>query len=365
MLGRGVGLVVGITGDTSGLNSALGDAGKGVKGFGGISLATAAKVTVVAGVVVMAAEALWELGKAADADRTEQAKLIKVIEEAGAATGDYMAQVDAAIAQGQEKAFSDSETRAALQSLVTATGDVTAATGMLTGAQDLARFSNVSLEVAADALAKAHSGNDKALRTLVPGLIKGASATDTIADATRRASGQADIFAASAEGGAMKAADGFSELGETVGELVLPLMDALIPVIITIVKALTSVVKAILPVLIPALKILGKWWMFIAEAISGVVGWVMKLISWLSNVLRPIGQVIDALAALNPFGDLIKMVTGGPGTMGTGTGGPGGGSMNVVINIHGDPAVIERTVVHALSDYTRRNGYTAVGLASR
>jgi hypothetical protein len=357
-----VSLIVGITGDVSGLQKSLGSAGQEVKGFGGISLATAAKVTVVGAIAITAAEALWDMGKAADADRTEQMKLKAAIEQAGAATGDYMAQVDAAIAQGQDKAFTDTETRNALQSLVTATGDVTAATGLLTGAQDLARFSNVSLEVAADALAKAHAGNDKALRTLVPGLIKGANAADTIADATHRAAGQANIFANSAEGGAMRAADGMSELGETVGELVLPLMDALVPVIIQIVKALTQIIKAVLPVLIPMLQVLGKWWGFLATIISGVVGWVIKLISWLGDLLRPIGQVLDALSHLSVFGDIIGMVTGGPGGTFMGTGGPGS-TANFTFNIHGDPSVIEQTVVRALRQYTRRNGYVTVGLA--
>ena len=224
---KAVHMLVKVMGDASDLKNVMGDAGKEVKGFGGINLATAAKVTAVGGAIALAAEGAYELAKAADADRTEQKKLTAAIEASGAATGDYMSQVDAAIAQGQEKAFSDSETRAGLESLVRATGDVGEATGLLAGAQDIARASGVSLEQASDAIAKAHLGNDGALRKLMPGLAKGATGMDTIANATKMAAGQADIFAESAEGGAMMAGDAMGELGEEVGEALLPILDAL------------------------------------------------------------------------------------------------------------------------------------------
>ena len=356
MVMRGVGLVVGVTGDISGLQKSLGQAGGDVKGFGGISLATAAKVTVIGGAVVMAAEALWELGKAADADRTEAKKLAAAIDAAGAATGDWTAQVDAAIVAGQAKAFSDSETRAGLQALVTSTGSVTEATTLLATAQDIARLRGVDLATASDAIAKAVQGSDGALRKLIPGLEKGATATDTIANAQKAAAGQADIFADSAEGGAMKTADAMGELGETIGEVLLPLMDALIPAILPIIAAFGKLIKAILPVLIPMVQLLAKYFGFVATVLSTVIGFVADLIGWIGRLLAPLGSVLDALAALNPFGDIIGMVTGG-GTGGSTTGGTGG-PFTAIFNIHGDPATIERTVIGALRDYDRRNGYT-------
>lgn len=363
MLSRGVGLVVGITGDTSGLRNALGDAGKDVKGFGGISLATAAKVTLIGGVAITAAAGLFELGKAAAADRDEQNKLITAVQAAGAATGDYMGVIDTAIAQGQDKAFSDSETRAALMSLVTATKDVTAATGLLSGAQDIARFAGVSLEQASDALSKAYSGNDGALRKLLPGLAKGATATDTIKAAFAQAKGQADVFAKSSEGMGLRASDALGELGETVGSVVLPVLDAMLPALIPIIKSLGKLITAVLPVLIPLLQVVANVFGFVADAIGHVIDFVADLIKWISDLLRPIGQVVDALASLNPFGDLIKTITGGP-MVATDTGGPGN-IINATFNITGDPAVIERTVVAALRNYTRRNGFVNVGLAAR
>lgn len=354
---RGVGLVVGVTGDISGLQKSLGDAGSDVKGFGGISLATAAKVTVVSAAVITAAEGLYELGKAADADRTEAKKLEAAITAAGAATGDWTKQVDDAIEAGQAKAFSDSETRAGLEALVRATGSVTEANNLLATAQDIARLRGVDLETASIALAKAHDGNDAALRKLIPGLEKGATATDTIANAQKAAAGQADIFANSAEGGAAKAADAFGEMGEAVGEVVLPVMDALLPAITPIVLELGKLVKAVLPVLIPMVKLLAGAFTVVAKVLGIVIGFVVDLISWIGNLLAPLGQVLDALAALNPFGDIIGMVTGGGGTGGSTTGGSGG-PFTAIFHINGDPATVERTVMGVLRDYDRRNGYT-------
>lgn len=360
---RGVSLVVGVVGDISGLQKSMGEAGKEVKGFGGISLATAAKVTVVGAAVVTAAEGLYTLAKAADADRTEQKKLEQAIISAGAATGDYMGQVDAAIAQGQEKAFSDSETRAGLESLVRATGDVTEATGMLAGAQDIARLAGVSLETASDALSKAYLGNDGALTKLLPGLDKGATGMDTIANATKMASGQADIFAASSEGGMAKASDAMGELGETVGEVLLPILDALIPALLPILKTLGELVKAVLPILIPLVKLLAAQFVIAGKAISVVLGFVLDLINWIGKLLAPVGELIDSLGKLNPFGGIIDAITGG-GLPSPATGGSVP-QMNATFHIYGDPAVIERTVVSTLRDYSRRNGYETLGLGDR
>ena len=360
---RGISLVVGVVGDMSGLQKTMGDAGKEVKGFGGISLATAAKVTVIGAVAVTAAEGLYEMAKAADADRTEQKKLEQAIINAGAAQGDYMAVVDEAIAQGQDKAFSDSETRAGLESLVRATGSVTEATNLLGPAMDIARLAGVDLATASDAIAKAQNGQDGALAKMLPGLEKGATGMDTIANATKMAAGQADIFASSNEGAMAKAGDAMGELGETVGSALLPVFDALIPALLPVVKTLGELIKAVLPILIPMIKIVAAQFQIWAKVLSTVLGFVVDLVKWIGNLLSPIGDLLDNLAKLNPFSGLIDTITGG-GFPSNATGGSVP-QMNATFHIYGDPAVIERTVVSTLRDYSRRNGYGTLGLGDR
>jgi hypothetical protein len=357
-VGKSVGLIVAVTGDLRGLQSSLGEAGKDVKGFGGISLGAAAKVAVVAGIAGVAASALFDMAKGAAADRTEQQSLQKVIEQAGAATGDYTAKVDEAIKAGQARAFTDSETRAALQSLVTATGDVSVATEQLKVAQDLARFANVDLATASDAVAKAYAGNDRALKTLVPGMTRGATAVDTIANAHKIAAGQADIYANSAEGMSARSADALGELGETIGSALLPVMDALLPALLPFIELLGQLIEAVLPILIPLLGVVGGAFKLLTGFISGAVKIVQDLIAWVNSLLQPLRDALNMLADLNPFGgDEVQHFTGGTGGGETGASLLGG---SLIFNVYGDPVTIEATVVRALNQYTRKNGYAAL-----
>jgi len=367
MLGKGVALVVSILGDTKGLEKALNSAGGETKDFGSSALGAAAKVSVVAGAALAAGAAMYGMAKAAAADKAEQAKLEQAITAAGAATAQSTQQVEDAIAAGQAKAFSDSETRAGLQSLVTATKDVGVATDLLTQAQDLARFAGVDLETASDAVAKAYAGQDGALRKLVPGLEKGATASDTLANATKMAAGQADIYANSAEGMEAKAGDAFGELTETIGEVFLPVLDAVLPIVIQLIQLFGQLVKAVLPLLVPILKLIGKYLGFLANILSTVVGWLIKFIEWVTKGISMIG---DFLAKINPFKDIslpslpftsAASVSGLQAGTQAVSGSSGGG---VQINIYGDPSVIEAKVTKALRDYARRNGkgsLTALG----
>jgi len=364
VLGKGVALVVSILGDTKGLEKSLGSAGGEVKGFGGDLLGTAAKVSVVTGAAIAAGAAIYGMAKAAANDRAEQQKLEAAITAAGAATAESTAQVEAAIAAGQEKAFSDTETREGLQSLVTATHDVGAATELLTQAQDLARFAGVDLATASDAVAKAYSGNDKALRSLVPGLEKGATATDTLANASKMAAGQADIYAKSAEGMEAKAGDAFGELTETIGEVFLPVLDAVLPIVIQMIKLFGQLVKAVLPLLVPILKLIGKYLGFLADILSTVVGWLIKFIDWVTKGISMIG---DFLEKVNPFSNISLpslpfTSAAGVSTLQTGVGtqAVSGGGGGVTFHIYGDPSVIEAKVTKALRDYARRNGSASI-----
>lgn len=359
--GKGVSLIISIVGEISGLDKSLGDAGDSIKGIGGISLKTAAQFTAVAGAAGIAVGAIAEMTMAADADRTEQAKLHKTLEAVGEATDENAAIIDAAIASGQDKAFSDTEQRDALQSLLTATMNAQASTELLAQAQDIARFAGVDLATAADALAKAHVGQDTALTKLMPGLMKGATSIDTMREATAMAAGQADIFANSADGMKARAGDAFGELSETIGGVFLPILDAILPALIPIIKAFGTLITSLLPILVPLVKLLGAALKIVADVLVTVVGWVVKLVDWLAKLMSPLKGVLDGLSNL-PFGKLSSIASGNisapsaSSRAGSSTASAGG----FTINIYGDPSVIEARVVKALQDYTRRNGRSAI-----
>lgn len=362
----GLKLVVEILGDATGLGKATDTATGKLGGLDSMLGGNAVKVAAVAGVVGIAAAGLWSMAEAADADRTEQQKLEAAITAAGAATATSNAQVDEAIAKGQDRAFTDSQTRDALQSLVTATGDVTTATGLLTSAQDIARFAGVDLATAADAVAKAQAGQDGPLRKLIPGLEKGATAADTLAAATGRAAGQADIYANSAEGMQDRAGDSLGELSETIGSVFLPVLDAVIPALLPIIKAIGTLVTALLPILTPLLRVVATVLGIVANALAIVVGWLAKLVSWLSDA---IGKIGDFLSSINPLKNVslpslpFLSSAGTPTSAAAATRGLGASTRaaasavpSITIYTTGDGIEAEQAVVRALRRVTRLNG---------
>jgi len=356
-----LGLTVEIRGDTSKLDSAL-DAGKGkLGGFGDILSKNALPIAAATAGVGALAVGVVNLTQAAAADAAEQEKLEAVIRANGAATAESNAQVEAAIAAGQERAFTDSETRAGLESLVVATGDVGVATDLLTQAQDIARFAGVDLATAADAVAKAQAGQDGALRKLVPGLEKGATASDTLAAASAAAAGQADIYADSAAGMGSRASDAFGEIGETIGAAFLPVLEEVLPELMPILKAFGELVTALLPLLIPLIKALAVILGSVARGLGIVVNDLVKFVNWISNA---IGAVGDFLEAANPLSNIhfpeLPFGIGSSATAGTQarSGRSGGAAAPVTINISGalDPEGVARSVSRLLTQHSIRTG---------
>jgi hypothetical protein len=360
-----LGLTVEIRGDASKLDSAL-DASKGnVSGFSATIGKGALAVGAVAGAAGLAATAIVGMTQAAAADEAEQAKLMATIQAAGAATAESTAQVEAAIAAGQERAFTDSETRAGLESLVTATGDVQTATALLTTAQDVARFAGVDLATAADAVAKAHAGQDMQLRRLIPGMAKGATSADTIAAATKAAAGQADLYAESAEGMQAKATDAFSEIQETIGSAFLPVLKAVLPALLPILKAFAELVTALLPVLIPLIEVLASVLGAVATVLSRVVGWLSSLVRWLGSAMAKVGDFLDTINPLShislPSLPFIGGTAAGATGARSGRAGAAPAAGGITINVHGaiDPEGVARSVARVLSGHSVRMGHAS------
>ena len=361
-----IGLVVEILGDASKLAGTLDETGKKAGGLQGALGGSAVKIAAIAGVAGIAAGALIEMTSAAAADRDEANKLEAAIAAAGAATETSNAQVEEAIRLGQEKAFSDSETRDAMQSLVTATGDVGLATTELSKAQDIARLAGVDLATAADAVAKAHAGQDGPLAKLIPGLVKGADATETLANATGMAAGQADLYAKSSEGMQKRAGDSLGELGETIGEVFLPVLDAIIPALLPILQAFGTLIKSLLPVLIPLIKVLASALGIAANVLVTLVGWLSKLVGWLADAAGAVGRFLDSI---NPLKNIslpsLPFLSSSPAAAGSSAGvgrsassRSSGASLAPTINVYttGDGIEAEQAVVRALRRVTRLNG---------
>jgi hypothetical protein len=370
-----VGLVVEIIGDASKLAGGLQDAGGKVGGFGASIGGSALKVAALAGGIGIAVNLIADMTTAAADDQAEQAKLEAAYRASGAAVGDWQAITEAAITTAQDKAFTDTEARDALQSLVTATGDAAAAAALMGPAMDIARFANVDLATAADAVAKAQAGQAGPLAKLIPGLDKGASAADTLAAATAAAAGQADVYASSAAGMQAKGANAFSELTETIGSVFLPVLQEILPVLVPLIQQFGKLVTAVLPLLMPLIHVLGTELSIVVTIISTVVGWIIKLVTWLSDAAGAVGRFLDSI---NPFKDIklpslpflnstVTVAGGATSRAGAGPLVSSGPAPTINVFTTGDGIEAEQAVMRALRRTTRLNAgvVPAFGWAGR
>lgn len=352
-----VGLQIKVGADVTGLMGAFQAAAGGAGSLTDTLKATVASMSPVGAAGVAVADALVGMTNAAAEDRAEQEKLNLVYEQAGATTGNYTAAIEEAIQTGKERAFSDSEVRSGLQSLVVATGDAQEANKLLINAMDLARFSGASLEDASKALAKAHEGNTGALAKLVPGLDKSKTKTDQIAQAMELASGQADLFAASTEGVQKKGSDAFSELSETIGSAFLPVLDAIMPLMGPIVEIIGELISAVLPLLKPAIMIVVGALKIFLDVLKTLIGVIKEVMRFIGDLVQKAQDAVNFVGSidLNPFSAIG--LEGGAQGRGRGrsarSAGGGGGGPNVTVNVQSaDPT----EVVRAIRRWSRNNG---------
>jgi hypothetical protein len=358
---------VAIVGDAQGLKTTLGDASTHVDLFGkkvGVDLPGWAGVAVNATKKI--GTAVFNSGKAAKDAAAEEAIFAESMAKLGVTTEEQTAKVDGAILASQKLAFEDTETRKALVSLTTATGDSDKAIDLLSKSQDIARLAGVDLATAADAVAKAEAGQDTTLRRMLPGLAETATAQDTITEASNLAAGAADKYGKSSAAGAKKAQIGFSELKETVGAQLGPALKDLGDSLRPIIKSLLELAATVLPPVIKGISVAAKAFAKVLDAINRVIEAIKKLMGWLKDLIAPITNVIDKLGKidLNPF-NRAKGIVEGQSASASSFAAPQqqaaqGAKSGVTINIYGDPSVIEARVTSALRAYARRNGVAAV-----
>lgn len=356
-------ITVKIDGQVDPLKNALGDASKSVKLFGHdmeVSLPTS-KLDIAVEATKLLAKGTKAVASAAKDAAAEEAIFNDAMTNATGASADYNAALEDTINASMRLAFTDTETRKALASLTTATGDAAVSQELLAGAQDIARMAGVDLETATDAVAKAYAGSDAALTRMLPGLEKGATAQETIKNATDLAAGAADNYAASSQAMGEKVKIAFGEIAETVGAALGPALKdlgaALKPLLVSFGKLAAEILPPLLKILDKLIGVAAR----VASAISKIVDAVTRLISKIKELLAPLTDAVNKLKEidLNPFASTAGAVTQVTGVAARGvepTGTTRGGGGGVTINIYGDPSVIEARVTKALRDYARRNG---------
>ena len=121
--------------------------------------------------------------------------------------------------------FADDEIRDSLARLVAVTHDVNKAFELQQTAMDLARFKNISLADASQALIKVEGGQYRALKELGIVLEKGATQTEALAAVQKVAMGQASEYMTTAAGRSELLAQKVDDLGERVGGVLIPALD--------------------------------------------------------------------------------------------------------------------------------------------
>ena len=346
-------IVVKITGDTTGLQTAAQGASGSLGGLQGAVTKLGPAMLTGVGAAVAVGAALTELTLAAAEDRAEQEKLELAITNAGAATGDWKATVDEAIKSGADLAYTDTEIRDALTPLIQSTGDVDEATKLLAVAQDVARAEGVDLAAAADAVALASEGETGKLEKMMPALKGAEEGTDLVAAAAGLAAGQADLFGKSAAGQSAAAKIAFTELGEKVGEALLPILDALLPALLPFVELLGELISAVIPVLKPLITALANAFGLVSSALKVVIKTIKDVMDTIGSLIDKITGALGELQKLVDF-DLPSFDFDIPdiNPFSTGAQGRGGGAMTVYINTGADPNAVGR----ALRRYQEWNG---------
>lgn len=294
---------INIVGDAAKLKKALGEAETATSNF-----STNAKKLAGAVVATAAVTEGFQFLKDAAQDAAEDEAAEKIyrqqLKNAGA-SDDVVAAFNKQISAGMRLAgFTDDELRPAYAQAFAQSKDMAQAQKDVALAMDIARAKGVPLEQALDAVTKAHNGNTKAIKSMLPeqaALIDGAASTEdalkAVADATR---GSADAWASTTEGQMTRAQIAFGELKEQIGT-------ALLPVLTKLAEWLTTTV-------IPAFQRMADWvkvhWPeirdTITDAVSKIWGYVEPVIETMQALWRQFGDNI--LAWIGPKLEAVKNI---------------------------------------------------------
>jgi hypothetical protein len=282
----------------------------GQRATAGLKKAALPAAAAVAGIAIAAVDAT----KAALEDAAAQDKLSNQLKRVTGATDDQIKSAEDYITQlSLQTGVADDELRPALGKLATATGDVTKAQDALKLAMDISAQTGKSLDSVSTALAKGYGGNTTALGKLVPGMDKAVLAskdmhkiTAELADLT----GGAAAEAAETNAGKFKVMENqMSELKETLGASLIPVMDALLPILqraakfasdnTTAIKILVGVVAGLAGGILIANAALKVYEALNIAVKAATAAWTAA--QWLLNAAlnaNPIGLVVIALAAI-------------------------------------------------------------------
>jgi hypothetical protein len=200
-----------------GASSGLGILGSAAGGLTGpLGLGVAAATALGAGLV--------ELGRMAADEQVGIARLQAALAAQGISYADQGEQIEALIHQRERLAYSDDQQRDALAELVRHTHSLTEAEQLEAVAMDVARGKNMDLLSAATLVGRVHDGNVTILKRYGIAVRDGASGTEALAAVQQQFAGQAAAYAETSAGAWQRFDIELQNVGEDLGQAVLPAM---------------------------------------------------------------------------------------------------------------------------------------------
>ncbi len=344
-------LLVSIIGDSASLERSLARSDAAASGFGSRlgGLAKMATLALGAGALGGLALVLDKSVKAAMAGQVSQAALNTALKNTHQSVAAMTPALSAAEDGARKLGFADDLSREALAKLEVATGSTKAAVSDLGVAEDIARFKHVDLTAAAQMLAQAMTGSQRAVKqlgiviptvttnadalkrtsedlTTVSGraalahaqlLDKMATGNAIIQAVTDKVHGQADAFAGTAAGGMAQFQAGLSHMEESIGNALLPILQSAVawvnsnwPQIQAVFQAVFSAIGSAINAVKPYFDTFAGW---VQAAVAVVAANWPQIKNVISSVMNAIGQIIDNVVSVvkaiwAQFGDTILSV---------------------------------------------------------
>jgi len=245
---------------------------------------------------------------AAIADQKSQALLANSLRNTVGATNEAIASVEGYISKLQlQVGVADDELRPALSRLAAVTGDVSVAQKLLGTALDVSAFATVDLATATKSITKGLQGNFKSLQNLVPGLdaaaVKGKKFAQVLAEVEKITAGSAATRADTLEYRLAILRIRYSEILETLGYQLIPVVEKFAKVIETkILPQIEAWVAANGTKLVAAFQAA-------SNAAVTLIGAAIAFSDWITNNMGLVKTMAGIIAGMFVVGKVAAFVT--------------------------------------------------------
>ena len=297
-----------VGGDVDSLGHSASSSG-GMLGSFGSTLASVGKIAggfIVAEGIMKLPGFLMGAAKGAAEDEAATMRLDRALQnyvESAELQGDALqslnSDMEMRIATGQRLAFSDDDIRDSMQKLIASTDDYAEAGRRQKVAMDLARGAGIPLAQASTLLGKVTEENVNVFKRMGITMKEGATEADVLATITAKFGGQAETYAKSNAGLYEQSKLRMSELVETIGTHVLPIMN----------KIVTAMVDHVIPAAEQMAEKIGPVAELIGAYFNEIVFPVLRQLGafFIEHILPRIQQFITAvLPLLRQFAAIVQ-----------------------------------------------------------